>query len=157
MEIKKEKKSILKRIGEFFWGETIIVTCDFFGEMVDAVDYYECKKMFKPTKKIVELGLEKVEPEFKEKQIDFFRWLEDNYELIIKSVSPSIEKRIVKRIPNYRIQNFKKEFILEYFYIPKCDDKTFDWNITFYADNELQHWCSLDMVGTKVKQILIDG
>lgn len=149
--------SILKKIGEFLFGKIILVQDSFFGEMADVGSYYECRKSFKPTGKIVEIGLEKKDLKPDEKQINFFKWIEDNYDFIIQKIGPSIEAKVAEWIPNYQIQNFKKEFILEYLYIPKCDKEIFDWQISFYADNELQHWCSLDMKGMEVKDILIDG
>lgn len=155
--MKKETKSILSKIGEFIFGKIIKVQNDFFGEMTDAGDYYECRKVFKPTGKVIEIGLEKKGQEPDKKQKMFFTWIEDNYDLLIKKVSPTIEEQIRKWIPNYRIQDFRKEFMLEYLYIPKCDEEIFDWQISFYADNELQHWCSLDMKGLDVKHLLIDG
>lgn len=151
------KKRIFQRIKDFIFGEIVVVQNDFFGDMIDAGDYYECRRIFEPTGKVVEIGLEKNEKESVENQMNFFKWIECNYELIIQKVSPVIEERVAGWITNYQIQNFKKEFILEYLYIPKCDEKIFDWQISFYANNELQHWCSLDMNGLEVKQILIDG
>jgi len=155
--MKKENKNFLKKIRELLFGKTIIIKDDFFGDMTDAGDYYECRRVFKPTGKIVEIGLEKKNTNSNEKQIIFFTWLENNYDLLIEKISPSIEKEVAEWIPNYQIRNFKKEFILEYLYIPKCDDEIFEWEISFYADNELQHWCSLNIRGTEVKNIMIDG
>ena len=155
--MKKEKKNLLQKIGEFFFGETIVVQHSFFGEIIDVGDYYECRKLFKPIGKVVDIGLEKKAIVSDEKQINFFNWIEDNYELIIRRISPFIEKSVAECITNYRIKDFKKEFILEYLYIPKCDEALFNWRICFYADNELQHSCSLEMKGLIVKHLLIDG
>lgn len=148
---------MLQKIIEFIFGKTIIMQNDFFGEMADAGGSYECRRIFKPTGKVVEIGLEKKETTPDEKQVNFFIWLEDNYELVIQKVSPTLKKEIIKFLPKYHIKNFKEEFILEYLYIPKCDTEVFDWRISFYADNDLQHSCALEMKGLEVKSIHIDG
>ena len=155
--MEKDKRSIIKKMGEFIFGKTIVVQNSFFGEMIDAGDIYECRKLFNPIGKEVEIGLVKKEIEPDEKQIDFFKWIENNYGLIVQKVSPIIEKRVAEWVPNYQIKNFEKEFILEYLFIPKCENEIFEWQISFYADNELQHSCSLDMKGLEVIQILIEG
>ena len=143
--MKKEKKNLLSRIGEFLFGKTIIIKNPFFGEMTDAGDYYECRRFFKPMGKVVEIGLAKKEKEPDKKQINFFNWIEENYDVIIQKISTPLEKQITKWIPNYKIQNFKKEFILEYLFIPKCETELVEWQISFYAENELQHHCFLEM------------
>ena len=148
---------ILRKMKEKIFGKTIIVQDSFFGKLVDVGSYYECKKYFKSIAKEVEIGLEKTIEEKKEEQIKFFQWLENNYDLIIEKISPIIENEIIEWFPDYRIKNFKKEFILEYFFIPKCDSEIFEWQISFWAENELQHWCTLEMKGLEVKSILIDG
>lgn len=149
--------NILKKIKYLFFGETIKVQNPFFGEMVDAGSYYECKKYFQPIDKEVEIGLEKTTKELEKKQIIFFNWLENNYDFIIEKISSPIENKIIEWLPNYQIQNFKKEFELEYFFIPICNSEIFDWQISFWVGDELQHWCTLEMKGSEVKSILIDG
>ncbi len=148
---------IINRISEYVWGKTIIVEDEFFGKMTDAKTYYECKKTFGPTGEFVEIGLEKKDLLPDKKQIDFFRWIENNYDLLIKIVSPHLEKIIIEWIPEYQITDFKNEFTLEYLYIPKCEEEIKDWRLSFYANNEFQHWCSIEMKGLKVENILIDG
>lgn len=142
---------------DFIFGKTVKIQHTFFGEMTDVGSYYECRRIFKGNKKIVEIGLAKKEEIIDNRQINFFKWIEENYEKIIVEISPAIEGEVSGFIPNYRIQNFKKEFNLEYLFIPKCDEDIFDWQISFYANNELQHTCSIDMRGTRVKQISIEG
>ena len=133
------------------------ISNDFFGEMIDAGNYYECRKLFRPIGKVVEIGLEKKEQGPDEKQKKFFNWIENNYDLLIEKVSPSIERRVQDWLSNYEVKDFQSEYTLEYLYIPRCDEGVFDWQISFYVENELQHWCSLEMRGLEVIEILIDG
>ncbi len=155
--MKKRGVSILSKIEELIFGKLVRIKDGFFGEMIDTGEYYECKRIFQPTAKVVEIGLEKKRSGTDEKQENFFNWIENNYDLIIKKVSPSIEKQIQNWILNYEIKNFREEYTLEYLYIPKCDEKIIDWKISFYGEKELKHWCSLDMRGLEVRGILIEG
>jgi len=149
--------SFLKKITEKLFGKPLLVQSPFFGEMIDAESYFECEKYFKPIAREVEIGLEKTLAGGEDRQVDFFNWLENNYDAVIEKISQPIEEKIIEWIPDYRIKDFKKEFKLEYLFIPKCDSAIFDWQISFWAENELQHWCSLEMNGLEVKFILIDG
>jgi hypothetical protein len=45
--------SFLTRLFEFIFGKTIKVQDSFFGEMLDADSYYECRRPFEPTGTIV--------------------------------------------------------------------------------------------------------
>ena len=145
------------KILDFIFGKPAIIQDPFFGKMTDADDYYECRRMFQPTGTILEIGLTKKTMLPDEKQINFFHWVEDNFDLIIEKISPALEKRIAAWLGDYEITNFKKEFVLEYLFIPKCDEAIIDWQISFYATNELKHWCTIEMKGLAVKSIMIDG
>lgn len=149
--------SIFNKIIEFFFGKPKIVEHTFFGEMTDIDTYFECRRIFEPTNKMVEIGLEKKDPHEDDKQVMFFHWIEENYGLIIEKITPKLEERIAKRIPGYQIENFKVEFELEYIWIPNCEVKIPEWQISFYANNELQHSCSIEMKGLEAKNIMIDG
>ncbi|MFT4759944.1 MAG: hypothetical protein ACI9XO_000292 [Paraglaciecola sp.] len=49
------------------------------------------------------------------------------------------------------------EFILKHLLIPSCEQAAFEWEISFFANNEIQHWCHFTMKGLKVKSLHIDG
>jgi hypothetical protein len=147
----------LKKITEFVFGKQIIVEHSFFGKMIDAGDYYECRRMFRPTGTMVEIGLSKTAIEGDKKQVEFFHWLEDNFDLVIEKITPTLLTKLNTWIPNFRIYDFKKEFILEYLRIPSCEQTVFEWEISFYANNEIQHSCHFTMEGLSVKNLHIDG
>ena len=149
--------SLFKKITDFLFGKTIVINDPFFGEMTDAGSYYECKKLFKPTGKIVEIGLEKKDTPPDDLQINFFYWIENNYETIIENIKPKLQNELANWPAEININNFDQEFRLEYLYIPKCDKEVFDWKITFYGEKELHHWCTLEMHGFQVISLLIDG
>ncbi len=78
MTSNRNKKGIIKRILEFLFGKTITISDSFFGEMTDAGNYYECRRSFRPTQQIVEIGLEKKAPA-DEKQVRFLEPVGDLY------------------------------------------------------------------------------
>lgn len=156
-DILKKRMNFIEKIGAFLFGKTIKVNDPFFGVMIDADTHYECRRFFGPTNKVVEIGLEKKGIESDQNQRDFFGWIEENFDLIVENISPLVEAEIVESISDFRIRNFNTEFILEYLYIPKCEVDIFEWEIVFYADNELQHSCTIDMYGLEGYKVLIDG
>ncbi len=125
------RMSYIQKIVEFIFGKTVKIQDPFFGEMLDTGDYYECRRLFGPTNSIVEIGLEKKEITPDDKQIKFFKWIENNYDFLINIIQPEIEKIVKNWDDNFEIHNFKKEISLEYLYIPNCDETTFEWNIFF--------------------------
>lgn len=148
---------MLSKIIEFFFGKPEIIQDPFFGQMVEAGDYYECKRHFRPTNADVELGVTKRSDGDTAPQKAFFNWLEDNYDTILETIKPPLLERINGWLPDYQYQDFKEEFVLEYFFIPDGEQEEGKWEVTFFANNELQHWCNIEMKGLKVQQILIDG
>ncbi|MEM9837389.1 MAG: hypothetical protein AAF828_12850 [Bacteroidota bacterium] len=155
--MKEASKTIIDKFLEFLFGKPTIVSDPFFGEMVDAGDYYECERLFTPIGDTVEIFLTKKENGPDEKQINFFLRLEENYDLFIQRISPSMEEAIQEWIPKFRIQNFKQEFSFKSLSIPKCDESVSKWELSFYARNDLRHYCELTMEGMEVKAIHIDG
>lgn len=148
---------MLSKILEFFFGKPEIIQDPFFGQMVEAGDYYECRRHFRPTNKEVELGVTKRPDGDLIPQQTFFKWLEDNYDDIIDSIKPPLLVEIRKWMPDYQYADFKTEFVLEYFFLPAGEAPDQKWEVTFFAQNDLQHWCSLEMKGMEVRQITIDG
>lgn len=148
---------MLSKIIEFFFGKPEIIQDAFFGQMVEAGDYYECKRFFRPTQQEVELGVTKRADHDLLPQQAFFIWLEDHYEQIVEHIKPPLQEKIRAWMPDYQYQNFQEEFELEYFFIPAGEGPDQEWELTFFAKNELQHWCSIKMKGMAVQHILIDG
>ncbi len=146
-----------KKISDFLFGELIIIQDDVFGEMIDMGAAFECQKLFLATGKKILLHVEKVDGHVSEKQKNFVSSLDKNYDQFILKIKPILEKKIKEWIANFHIQNFKNEFILEFLSLPKMEDELFEWEIAFYADNDLQHSCLLTIKGNQVINIHIDG
>ena len=147
----------LTKLVELIFGKIEKIQHPFFGEMIDAGNYYECRRKFKSINEIVEIGLEKGNSDSDQNQIEFFNWLDNNYEELIDKISPILENKIKEMIPEYKIDDFKKNFRLAYLYIPKCEEKPFQWKIGFDEINELQHYCFITMNELDVLKIHIDG
>lgn len=154
MSLKKE--NIFHKILFFFLGKPPKVKHTFFGNVIDAGSYFECRRLFEPTNSIVEIGLEKTKNGKDTKQINFFKWIEANFDLIIEEIQPFLTTKILEWIPDFEIKNFKSEFKLDYLFIPSCERDVFGWKIMFYADNELQHACEIEMFGMEVRKIDIE-
>lgn len=154
--MESNRSNIFVKVITFLFGKPKIEISPYFGKMVDAGDYYECLKAFKHCSKVLDIGLAKTEEKFLKDQIDFYNWIEDNYdELIIKMAIP-LENSIQELIPDFKIYSFKEEFIIDYLYIPKCDRLEYEWKISFYANNDLQHGCLIELIGEEVINISIE-
>ncbi|MEM1120453.1 MAG: hypothetical protein AAGJ18_08370 [Bacteroidota bacterium] len=149
--------SFWRKLSKFIFGEIPSIEDDFFGIMLECGSYYECQKLFRPTEKVIVLHVDNVNGGVSDRQKEFFLNLEENYDQLVSDISPAIEKRVSEWIKGFKIKDFKSEFTLEFITIPKLENDAIKWNIAFYANNDLQHSCSIDMEDGKVTHIQIDG
>ena len=137
---------------------------EFFGTMLfienkkDAVkSYYECKRHFAPSNKTIEIGIKGDITGPTQKQIDFFKSIEDNYSKIAKSVTPLIEDEFGNWNEGFKVSDFLKEFEPVYLHLPRCEDKPIVWEIAFESEHDRNHTFTLTMSDFDAKEILIDG
>ena len=149
---------ILNTIKEFFFGKGVRIEDSFFGEITDTGDTFEFERYFKNTKQKVELILEKNGNEVTLNQVAFYKKIENDYKYLVENMIPLIEKELDGWIENYDLKyNFKKDFRLECIHIPKCDEEIIRWEISYWMNNDAQHWCTLEMKNFEVNSIIIDG
>ena len=119
--------------------------------------YFECRRHFMPTNKIIEIGIDGDESGPTQKQIDFFKRIEDNYSEVPKAVSPLIEDEFGNWKEGFKIVNFQKEFEAVYLRLPRCETNPNIWEIAFDSDHDRNHTFTLTMSDFEAKEILIDG
>ena len=158
------KKTHKMGILDFIFGKPTKINNDFFGTMLFLIDkkdplksYYECRRYFTPTDKIIEIGIEGNETGPTQKQIDFFKSIETNYTEIIKSIIPIIEDEFGNWKEGFRIEDFQNEFEAVYLGLPRCENKPIIWEIAFETDHDRNHTFTLTMSDFDAKEILIDG
>ena len=151
-------------IFDFIFGKTIKIDDQFFGEMLffhfkkkPEKNYFECKRYFKPTDNIIEIGIEGNETGPIELQKDFFRQIESEYEKIVYSVKPMIESEFKNWKEDFKIVNFQKEFKAVYLFLPRCEKEPKVWEIVFESEHDLNHTFTLTMKDFNATEILIDG
>jgi hypothetical protein len=146
------------------FGKSTKINHDFFGSMLFMENkknpnqsYFECRRHFKPSNQLIEIGLtaELIGPT--QNQIDFFKIIEDKYLEITQSVSPIIEAEFQNWKSNFKIENFQSEFRPVYLQIPKSQTTPIIWEIAFETDHDLDHTFTLTMHDFVANEILVDG
>lgn len=149
---------------DFIFGKQIKLKNEFFGTMLFLEDkndslksYFECRRHFKPSNEIIEIGLEgeKIGPT--QKQIDFFKSIENNYSRITKAISPLIEDEFGNWQEGFKIDNFRKEFEPVYLKLPRCEIKPVVWEISFESQHDRNYTITLFMSDFDPNEISIDG
>lgn len=148
---------------DFFLGKDIKIEDPFFGKMLfldfkDASkDYFECRRHFKPSNNQIEIGIEGDAVGPTEVQKDFFRSIETNYDAIIASIKPMIENEFKNWKEDFKIENFKDEFMPVYLFLPRCIKEPKVWEIAFETQHDLNHYISITMNDFNAKEIVVDG
>ena len=149
---------------DFIFGKPTKLENEFFGTMLFLEDkkeplksYFECRRHFTPTDKIIEIGIDGDQSGPTQKQIDFFKSIEANYSEVSKAVSPLIEDEFGNWKEGFKIGNFQKEFQAVYLRLPRCETKPVIWEIAFNSEHDRNHTFTLTMSDFEAKEILIDG
>ena len=149
---------------DFIFGKTIKIEDEFFGKMIFSEskknpekNYFECRRHFKPTDEIIEIGIEGNITGPTEIQKDFFRKIETDYDQIALSIKPMIESEFQNWEPDFEIIDFNKEFKAVYLFLPRCDKETKVWEIAFESEHDLNHTFTLKMSDLSATEVLIDG
>jgi len=149
---------------ELIFGKTNKIEDDFFGKMVFSEfkknpkkNYFECRRHFKPTKDIIEIGIQGNVTGPTEIQKDFFRKIEADYDEITSSIKPMIENELRNWKEDFKIADFSKEFKAVYLYLPRCEMDPKVWEIAFESVHDLNHTFTLKMIDLNANELLIDG
>ena len=137
---------------------------EFFGTMLfqdngkDSLkSYFECRRHFKPSDQKIEIGIDGEITGATQKQIDFFRSIEENYLAITKVISPLIENEFRNWEEGFKINDFHKEFKPVYLGLLRCVSKPIVWQIAFESYHDRNHTFTLTMSDFDAKEIRIDG
>ena len=151
-------------IFDFIFRKSIKINDSFFAEMLffefkknPEKNYFECRRHFKPTDKIIEIGIEGDSTGPTEFQKEFFRQIEANYVNIIYSIKPIIENEFQNWKENFKIDNFNNEFKAVYIYLSRCEKNPKIWEIMFETEHDLNHTITITMNDLKATEILVDG
>lgn len=113
------------------FGKTRKIDHDFFGQMTfiggkisAPSDYFECRRHFKPSNNVIEMGIDGNISGPTEKQIIFFESVETNYSNITNSIIPLIENEFRNWKEDFRISDFNKEFKPVYIRLPPMRVRT---------------------------------
>ncbi|WP_157492115.1 hypothetical protein [Mangrovimonas sp. ST2L15] len=149
---------------DFIFGKTIKIDDEFFGKMIFLEDkreplksYFECKRHFKPTDDIIEIGITGDVSGPTKIQIDFFLKIESDYDKIASSIKPMIENEFRNWNEDFKIADFKNEFKAVYLFLSRCEKEPIVWEIAFESEHNLNHTFTLTMNDLHATEILIDG
>ena len=159
-----DKKDKDMGLFDSIFGKSIKINDDFFGQMLFLGDkkdpnksYFECRRHFKPSDTIIEIGIDGSEVGTTQIQIDFFKSIEDKYAEITNSIKPLVEDEFANWQDGFKIKDFDKEFNPVYLRLPRCEAKPIIWEIAFESDHDRNHTFTLTMNDLVAKEILIDG
>lgn len=93
----------------------------------------------------------------REEQVNFYKEIEEKYDLISKSITPVIEDTFRNWKEDFAIQDFKKEFHPVSLDIPSCEERPIVWEIGFETSHDSNHVFTIIMHGWETKEIQIDG
>ncbi|WP_299124553.1 hypothetical protein [uncultured Tenacibaculum sp.] len=151
-------------IFDFIFGKTIKIEDEFFGRMVFSEfkknpekNYFECRRHFKPTNEIIEIGIEGYVTGPTVIQKNFFRKIESDYNEITSSIKPMIENEFRNWKEDFKITDFNKEFKAVYLYLSRCEKEPKIWEIAFEREHDPNHTFTLTMNNLISTEILIDG
>ncbi|MBI3219947.1 MAG: hypothetical protein HYZ44_10575 [Bacteroidetes bacterium] len=149
---------------DFIFGKQTKIENEFFGTMLflenkkDSLkSYFECRRHFSPSDKMIEIGVDGDVSGPTQKQINFFKSIEDNYSIIVKAISPLIENEFGNWKEGFKIDNFQKEFEPVYLRLPRCENKPIVWEIAFESDHDRDHTFTITMSDFDATEVLIDG
>lgn len=148
--------SFFSKILKFIFGENRVIENDFFGKMLDAGGYFECRRYFLPTGEIIECAVDTDSEESFENQIKFFKRIENDFDKIISIIRPHLEKEVHEWEPDYIFNNFLTDFKPNYIEIRAEEFETSRWRISF-SNRPLAHCSHVEMEGFEIKYILMDG
>ena len=146
------------------FGKTQKIDHDFFGQMIfnggkvpNPSDYFECRRHFKPSDNVIEIGIDGDISGPTVNQINFFKTIEENYSDITKVITPLIEDELGSLKVDFKISDFNKEFEPVYLRLSRCESKPIIWEIAFKSDHDRNHIFTITMNDFEAKEILIDG
>jgi hypothetical protein len=149
---------------DLIFGKRQKIDHDFFGQMTfaggkkpDPSDYFECRRHFKPSNNVIGIVIDGDISGPTEKQVNFFKSIEDNYSDITKAITPLIEDEFGNWNEFFAISDFIKEFEPVHLSLPRCESKPIIWEIAFNSDHDRNHTFTLTMHDFEAKEILIDG
>jgi hypothetical protein len=151
-------------IFDFIFGKTINVEDEFFVKMLfvenkkdPSKSYFECRRYFDPTGKIIEIMIDGETVGPSQKQINFFKSIEGNYQAITTAISPLIEEEFGNWKEDFKIKDFQQEFEAVSLQLPRCEDKPILWEIAFESYHDRNHTFTITMSDFDPREILIDG
>lgn len=149
---------------DFIFRKSIKRQDDFFGKMKfikfkknPQNNYFECSRNFKPSGTIIEIAVVSDLTSPLEKQKEFFKHIESEYQTIIRSIQPLIEDEFQNWKENFKIVNFSSEFKPVYLHLSRFNKEPKIWEIVFETEHDLNHNITITMEGFEAKEILIDG
>ena len=148
----------------FFLGKKpTIIEDSFFGRMhlmehrKDAsLSYFECYRHFEPLDGPIEICLYgNIGPT--QKQIAFFKKIENQYNTIEDAVATAITKEMRNWDPDFRIINFRNEFKPSFLVIPHCNEEPMSWEISFFSTSDPHHVFNARLRNFELEGIDMDG
>ncbi|MEO6253812.1 MAG: hypothetical protein ABIO79_10925 [Ferruginibacter sp.] len=140
-----------------------IIHDDYFGSLrfVDFTDpsknYFEGKGLFEPTNTETEYLIQANVEGPTDKQKEFYREVQNNFEQYIAKIKPLIENEFRNWKDDFKIKDFTKEFTLVCISIPRPDSSPLKWDMAFTTIHDSNHHVTIDFLGTEPESILIDG
>jgi hypothetical protein len=146
-----------------FFKKRITIQDEFWGELQfikiknTTRSYFSGSGYFAPADKEIEFSIMSGEEGPSQSQREFYEDLQKNFDQYILKFIPRLEEEFRHADDDFRIRNFKKEFIPESLTIPTITRETPEWEICFSSVHDENHLFTISMTGDVPGYITIDG
>ena len=148
---------------DFLFGKTKTVEDEFFGKLLfmefkdTSKNYFEGRRLFKPSNQNIELAIDGNLPGPTETQKQFFQRIENDYKILTEKASSLITEEFQNWRPDFQIQNFDQEFWPVHMTIPQIGDREAIWELAFNTSHDRNHTVTITYKDFEATDILIDG
>ena len=119
--------------------------------------YFEGKGMFSPTGREIDYFIVAAETGPEPDQQDFYRQIQQNWDLIVEKIKPVIELEFRNWKADFAIADFNKEFMLVGLTIPRQKPQPVEWDLAFDTIHDENHQVTVYLKGYAPTGIGIDG
>jgi hypothetical protein len=146
-----------------FWRKPPLINDEVFGKLryisgsKPQDGYFEGKGFFAPVGREIEYVIDSDETGPTKWQKQFYYRTQQNFTLYISLLQPLITVEFRNWKDDFVIQDFDKEFTLEFLSIPREGKQPAEWEIGFTTVHDLNHNVTILFLGEEPKHVTIDG
>ena len=149
---------------DIFFGKKKTIQDAFFGPMLffsfkkdPARNYFECRRHFKPSGNLIEVGVAGDLSGPTALQKDFFQRVEQEYFTIGDKIVLLLESEFRNWKPDFKILHFEEEFAPVYLFLPRCEIQPVIWEIGLETLHDRNHAITVTMKDFEPEAVTMEG